>query len=96
MFDEDLDAFLDEDEHAVAAVYDPDGPATAVSVIFDHEFLRALGVLDTSSPVAIGKASVFPAASVSRGLVIGGVRYTIRSRQPLDDGALVALQLETA
>ena len=92
MFTEDLDAFLNTSEHAIAATYDS---ATPVAVIFDNDFLRALGVVDTSDPAALGKASDFPAASaVPKSLAISGTTYTIRSRQPIDDGAFVLLQLE--
>ncbi len=33
-------------------------------------------------------------AAVTKSLVVGGVTYTIRDRQLIDDGALVRLQLE--
>jgi len=88
---EDLDEFLDEDEHAVAGTYDG---STAVSVILDHDYLLAHEMVSTTNPVALGKASVFPAAAVSKTLVIAGITYKIRDRQPIDDGALVRLQLE--
>lgn len=91
-FTEDLSAFFDATSgFATAATYDG---ATAVSVIFDHEFLRAFGILDTSNPSALGKASDFPAGAVTKTLLISGTTYTIRSRQLMDDGALVVLQLE--
>lgn len=93
MFTEDLDAFLDEDEHAVAAVYDAAGANTAVSVLFDQAYLEQLDVAGTN-PVAVGKASVFPAAAVGKTLTISGTAYTIRNREPIDDGAFVRLQLE--
>lgn len=91
MFTEDLDAFLNTDEHAVDGTYDG---ATAVKVIFDNDYLRALGMVSTADPSALGKASVFPAAAVTKTLLISGVTYTIRDRQPIDDGAFVLLQLE--
>ncbi len=95
MFTEDLDAFLNTNEHAVAATYNG---AAAVSVIFDNDFLRSVGMVDTTNPVAIGKASDFPVAGspVGKTLAIGSTTYTIRSYQPMDDGAFVALQLEAA
>lgn len=94
MFGEDLDAFLDEYEHAVAAVYDAAGANTAVSVIFDNEHQLAHDMVSSVNPVAIGKGSDFPAAAVSKTLTVAGVVYTIRDRQPMDDGAFVRLQLE--
>lgn len=90
---EDLDAFLDTDEHAVDATYDG---ATAVKVILDNEYLLAHDMVSTTNPFAIGKASVFPAAAVGKTLLIGGTTYTIRDRQLIDDGAFVRLQLEAA
>lgn len=93
-FTEDLSAYFDTASgFAVAATYDG---ATAVEVIFDNEHLLAHDLVSTSNPVAIGKASVFPAAAVTKTLVIAGVTYTIRDRQPMDDGALVRLELETS
>jgi len=93
MFTEDLDAFLNEDEHAVAGVYDAAGANTAVSVIKDQAYLEQLNIAGTN-PAAVGKASVFPAAAVGKTLTIAGVVYTIRGREPVDDGAFVVLQLE--
>lgn len=91
MFTEDLDAFLNTDEHALAGTYDG---ATVVSVIFDNEYRLAHDMVSTTDPVVIGKASVFPAAAVTKSLLVDGVTYTIRDRQPIDDGAMVRLQLE--
>lgn len=91
MFEEDLDAFLDPRDHGVEALYDG---ATTVHVIFDNAYTESFGIAGTS-PVALGKASDFPAASaIDKTLVIGGTTYKIRNRQPQDDGAFVALQLE--
>ena len=91
MFDEDLDVLFDEDEHAVAAVYDG---ATPVLVIFDNPYVEQFDVAGTN-PTALGKASDFPVAGapVGKTLLIGSVTYTIRDREPVDDGALVRLQL---
>lgn len=91
-FTEDLSAYFDTSSgFAVAAVYDG---ATAVDVIFDNEHLIAHDMVSTTNPVVLGKASVFPAAAVTKTLVVSGVTYTIRDRQLIDDGALVRLQLE--
>ena len=90
MFDEDLDAFFDTEEHALDATYDG---ATAVKVNFDHAYLEQLGVAGTD-PVALGKASDFPAAAVGKTLTIGATTYTIRNPQPQDDGATVLLELQ--
>lgn len=92
MFTEDLDVFLSQSDHAVAGVYDAAGANTAVSVIKDQAYLEQFGVAG-SNPVALGKASVFPAAAVGKTLTIAGVVYVIKNREPLDDGAFVQLQL---
>jgi len=94
-FADDADDFLDEDDHAVAAVYDG---ATVVSVIFDKAYTDALNIGGTR-PAATGKASDFPAGdgaagSIGKTLAIGGVAYTIRNREPQDDGVFVLLRLE--
>lgn len=90
MFTEDLDAFLNTDEHAVEATYDG---ATPVNVIHDAAYLEQLGIAGTR-PVALGKASDFPAAAVSKTLLIGSTTYTIKGREPVDDGAFVLLVLK--
>jgi hypothetical protein len=88
VFAENLDAFFDTvTGHAVAATYDG---ATAVDVIFDAAYLEQFGVAGVR-PVAVGKASVFPAAAVGKTLLIGATTYTIKGREPIDDGAIVAL-----
>lgn len=94
MFSEDLDAFLDADEHAIEASFTPSGgSASTVKVLFDRAYAEQFGVAGTN-PFATGKASDFPAATTEGGtLVISGTTYTIRVRQPVDDGAFVMLQL---
>lgn len=89
MFTEDLDAFLDADDHGTAATYDS---STAVVVIFDRAYLEQLGVAGTR-PVAVGKASAFPDAAVGKTLAIGSTTYTIKTREPIDDGSFVMMQL---
>lgn len=90
MFEEDLTAFFDTDELALAATY---AGSTAVNVIFDAEYVEAFGVAG-ANPAALGRASDFPAGAVGNTLLISGTTYTIRNREPVDDGALVRLQLE--
>lgn len=91
MFVEDLDAFFDTDAHATDATYNA---VTAVKIIFDAAYVEALGV-SSVNPMATGKASDFPVSTViGKTLLINGVTYKIRGREPIDDGALVLLQLE--
>lgn len=88
MFTEDLSVFFDTDDFAIAATVG----ATTVPVIFDAAFLEQLGVASTN-PTALAKASD-SAAAVGATIVISAVSYTIRGREPQDDGATVLLQLE--
>lgn len=90
MFAEDLSPFFDTTEHATAAALQ--GLATPINVIFDAAYLEALGVSSTN-PVALAKASDVAEADVGKTLTINSVVYTIKDRQPQDDGATVLLQL---
>jgi hypothetical protein len=90
VFSEDRSAFLDTSGHALAATYDG---ATAVNVIFDAAYSLALGMAGTN-PVAIGDSADFPVSAVNKTLLVNGVTYTIRNREPMDDGAFVLLQLQ--
>lgn len=92
-FSENLDAFVAL--KADGGLADPgtyDG-ATAVAVIFDAAYLEQFGIAGTG-PQAVGKASVFPASAVGKTLLINGTTYTIRGREPIDDGAFVRLTLK--
>jgi hypothetical protein len=93
VFTEDLDAFFDDDDHAVSATYNG---ATTVYVIFDTDHRLTHDMVSTSNPVALGKGSDFPVAGapVGKTLLINSVTYTIRDRRPMDDGAIVILELE--
>ena len=91
-FEEDLAPFFDEDEFATLAIYNS---STEVRVIFDNTFLSQLGIAGTN-PAALGQAIDFPAAAVGKTLKIGTTTYTIRGREPQDDGAVVLLQLEVS
>lgn len=90
-FTEDLSVYLDPvNGFATAATYDG---VTPVNVIFDRAYLDTLGMASTD-PVALGKASDFPeTTSIGKTLLIGATTWTIRNRQPQDDGAFVLLQL---
>lgn len=88
-FDEDLSVFLDAAEFATAATYNG---SISVSVIHDAEYLESMGIAGTSE-AALGRAADF-AAPVGKTLLIGAVTYTIRNKRPLEDGALVVLELE--
>ena len=91
MLSEDLSVFFNTAEFALAATYNG---ATAVSVIFDNEYIEALTGIAGTTPVALGKATDF-ADPVGKTLLILGTTYTIRNKRPQDDGAIVLLDLET-
>ncbi len=91
MFTEDLDAFLSTDEHALAATLQG---GTTVNGIFDADYVDTLGMAGTN-PVFVCKASAVAAGDIGKTLVISSTTYTIRNRQPIDDGAFVRLQLTT-
>jgi hypothetical protein len=93
MFTEELDTFFDTDDFALAATYDA---SATVNVIFDNAYIEALTGVASVNPVALAKTSDVPAAGVGKTLVISGTTYTIRNREPQDDGAVVLLQLEKA
>lgn len=90
MFSEDLSAYFRTQDFGVAATYDG---ATTVNVIFDNEYLEQMGVAGTG-PAALGRASDFPEnTAIGKTLLINGTTYTIRGREPLDDGQIVVLRL---
>lgn len=91
MFTENLAEFFQVGDFADAAVYD--GGATK-NVIFDRSYLDQFGVVAGAAPVALGPASEFPQACIGKTLVIRGTTYTIRSREPQADGAVVLMKLE--
>lgn len=90
MFIEDLDVFFSITDFGVAATYNA---TTAVVVIFDNEYIEALTGVAGTNPVALGKSTDF-ADPVGKTLLIGAVTYTVRGVEPIDDGAIVRLQLE--
>lgn len=90
-FSEDLSVFFDTDDFAVEALYNS---ATTVNVLFDENYVDPFGVSGTR-PAAWGRASDF-VSPVGNPLVVNGTTYTIREREPQDDGAVVLLKLERA
>jgi hypothetical protein len=82
--------YLRQADFAVAATYNG---VTAVSVIFD-EPNAASADLDGTNPTALGDSVDFPSNCIGKTLTIGATTFTIRAREPVDDGAFVTLQLE--
>lgn len=95
MFTEDLDAFLAD--FGVASTLQG-GAAGGVTAIYDDAYLEQLGIAANTGPVALVKGSAVAVADVSKTLTRTdtSVAYTIRNREPLDDGAFVLLRLELA
>jgi len=93
-FTEDLDAFLDDGDFAIAATLQG-GAVGGVSVIFDRAYLEQFGVAGTR-PAALAKASAVSETDVSSGktLTISGTAYVLKTREPVDDGGFVLLHLQ--
>lgn len=89
--DEDLDVFFDDDDFAVTATLN--GTASG-NVILDRDYLRALGMVESTNPQAMAQAAEYGTAVLDGTLVAAGGTYVIRSRQPQGDGACVLLDLE--
>jgi hypothetical protein len=93
MFTEDLGAFFNAAEHAIAATYNG---AQTLNVIFDRQYLEPLTGVAGSNPVALVQTSALPDANPSgKTLQIGATTYTIRGVESVDDGAISLLQLTT-
>lgn len=84
-FTEDFDAFLNTDEHATAAVFSRSG--ATVNVIFDADYQDPLGV-ESSGPMAEGKASDFSGVIQGDTLTINSIAYRICNIQPDGTGWL--------
>lgn len=92
-FAEDLSVFFD-DEYGFADTATLDAVASG-SVIYDEAYLRELGMVSGSDPIALARASQYTRSDVGKTLVINGKgTFKIRDVQSQDDGALVILQLE--
>lgn len=89
MFSENLTAFFQNADFAVAAVYNA---TTTIQVIFDEPDLGALGIAG-SNPTALCAAADVAADPTGKTLAIGSTTYTIRDIKPQDDGAIVRLEL---
>ena len=89
-FTEDLTAFFDTDDFAVAATYDG---STTINVIFDAAYLDVNGIGGTN-PTALCATADVAADPTGKTLVVNSVNYVIRGFEPQDNGATVLLQLE--
>lgn len=96
-FDEDIDAFFDTDDFAVAATYTPSGgSASTVNGIFDDEYFDEVGGpvgIEGSQPKFMCKLEDVSAVSQGDALSVGGITYQIVNVQK-DGTGIVVLVLE--
>lgn len=88
--DEDLADAYDDDELAVVGTVS----GTEVPGFFDKEYVRALGMVSSTHPVFRFAATYSAAMAVAGTVAIEGTSYTIRDREPIDDGAELLALLE--
>lgn len=93
MFTEDLDAFFDTTHGFAIASTLQGGSAGAVAAILDEAYLEQLGIAGVR-PACLVKASAVAVTDIGKTLAIGATTYTIKGREPIDDGALVLLTLK--
>ena len=86
---EDLDTMFDDEEFAVTGTIG----TNLLDVIFDRAYIELHGMVSGANPIALAKASD-TSAVVGTTITIEGTAWTIRDRQPQDDGKTVLLQLE--
>jgi hypothetical protein len=93
----DLDTFFDTGDFAVSATLTVGSTVTTPRVIFSDPYQvisPATGEIATTAPTARGKASDFTSVVVNTSTIaISGTTYTIRGKQPSEDGAEVILIL---
>ena len=89
MFTETLDEFLTD--FGVASTLQG-GAAGGVIAIYDAPYLEQMGIAGTK-PSALVKASAVAAADVGKTFTRTdtGAVFTIRGREPIDDGVFVVL-----
>lgn len=91
MFTENLGRFTASGITGLAKAATLQGGAS-VDGFFDAEYVDTLGMAGTN-PVFVCQATVVVAADIGKTLVVDGTTYTIRNRQPIEDGIFVRLQL---
>jgi hypothetical protein len=94
MFTENLDDFLDTTYGLATAATLQGGASGAVAGFLDAEYVDALGMAGTN-PAFVCKAAAVAETDIGKTLTISSVAYTIKNRQPIDDGAFVRLQLQS-
>jgi hypothetical protein len=94
MFTENLDGFLDTTYGLATSATLQGGAANGVSGFLDAEYIDTLGMAGTN-PAFVCKASAVAETDIGKTLTISSTVYTIKNRQPIDDGAFVRLQLQS-
>jgi hypothetical protein len=90
-FDDDLDVFFDDDDFAIAGTV----AGTFVgNVIFDRDYLRALGMVSSTRPQCLARGAQYGTAVLDGTLVCSEGSFRIVEREPQDDGKVVLLDLE--
>jgi hypothetical protein len=84
-FEEDLQAFFDEDEFAKSALWNG---STTVNVIFDNAYLEQLNMA-SRQPIARAIESQFTGVQEGDTLVISGVTYRIENFEADGTGELL-------
>jgi len=98
MFTEDLDAFLDSDEHATAGSYNAGSGAVTIYGIYDKEYIdiNAGGrtPIAGNMPVFLCKTSDVASDPVEDAITISGTAYTVIAAEP-DGTGMTKLILRT-
>jgi hypothetical protein len=94
MFSENLDDFLDTTFGLATAATLQGGSTGGVSGFIDAEYVDTLGMAGIN-PAFVCKAAAVTETDIGKTLTISSTVYTIKNRQPIDDGAFVRLQLQS-
>jgi len=94
MFTEDVDAFFDLGDFAVAATLTVSGVPGAVNVIFDKSYLDPLGQFESSAPTAWLTTAAAGAAVQGDTLLVNATTYTIVEVMP-DGTGVTQLRLRS-
>ena len=88
-FTEDRSVFFDTDDFATAGTV---GTST-INGIFDREYVLQGGQVAGANPIFLIDTSDAGAVGVGSTIVIGTGTYTVKSKEPQDDGNTTLLQL---
>lgn len=89
MFGEDRTVFFDTDDFAVAGTVG----TTTINGIFDREYQLQGGMVAGANPIFVFDKDDEAAVAVGSSIVIESGTYTVKSKEPQDDGKTILLQL---